>query len=47
MSPTLQLTLDLLRRPSVSPADHGCIAALSERLAPLGFSNERLPFGPV
>jgi succinyl-diaminopimelate desuccinylase len=47
MSPTLELTLDLLRRPSVSPADHGCIEALCARLAPLGFSNERLPFGPV
>jgi succinyl-diaminopimelate desuccinylase len=47
MSPTLALTLDLLRRPSVSPADHGCIEALCARLAPLGFSNERLPFGPV
>ena len=47
MSPTLELTLDLLRRPSVSPADHGCIDALCARLAPLGFSNERLPFGPV
>jgi succinyl-diaminopimelate desuccinylase len=47
MSPTLELTLDLLRRPSVSPADHGCIDALCGRLAPLGFSNERLPFGPV
>jgi len=47
MSPTLELTLELLRRPSVSPADHGCIEALCARLAPLGFSNERLPFGPV
>jgi succinyl-diaminopimelate desuccinylase len=47
MSPTLALTLDLLRRPSVSPADHGCIDALCARLAPLGFSNERLNFGPV
>ncbi len=47
MSSTLQLTLDLLRRPSVSPEDHGCIDALCERLAPLGFSNERLRYGPV
>jgi succinyl-diaminopimelate desuccinylase len=47
MSTTLELTLDLLRRPSVSPADQGCIDALCARLAPLGFSNERLPFGPV
>jgi succinyl-diaminopimelate desuccinylase len=47
MSPTLALTLDLLRRPSISPADHGCIESLCARLAPLGFGNERLPFGPV
>lgn len=47
MSPTLALTEDLLRRPSVSPEDKGCIAAICERLAPLGFSNERLNFGPV
>jgi succinyl-diaminopimelate desuccinylase len=47
MSSTLALTEDLLRRPSVSPEDKGCIDAICERLAPLGFSNERLNFGPV
>jgi succinyl-diaminopimelate desuccinylase len=47
MSSTLALTQDLLRRPSVSPEDKGCIDAICERLAPLGFSNERLNFGPV
>lgn len=47
MSPTLQLTLDLLRRPSVSPEDHGCMDAICARLAPLGFTNERLRYGPV
>ena len=46
-SPTLALTEDLLRRPSVSPEDQGCIDAICARLAPLGFSNERLNFGPV
>jgi succinyl-diaminopimelate desuccinylase len=37
----------LLRRPSVSPEDGGCIDTICARLAPLGFSNERLNFGPV
>ena len=47
MSPTLALTEDLLRRPSVSPDDQGCIDLICTRLAPLGFTNERLQFGPV
>jgi succinyl-diaminopimelate desuccinylase len=47
MSSTLALTQDLLRRPSVSPEDHGCIELISRRLEPLGFRIERLPFGPV
>ena len=47
MSDTLDLTLDLLARPSVSPADGGCQAVMIERLRAVGFSVERLPFGPV
>jgi succinyl-diaminopimelate desuccinylase len=47
MSNTLALTEDLLRRPSVSPEDHGCINLIASRLAPLGFRIERLRFGPV
>jgi succinyl-diaminopimelate desuccinylase len=47
MSSTLDLTQDLLRRPSVSPEDHGCIDAICQRLEPLGFRIERLQFGPV
>jgi len=47
MSPTLTLTADLLRRPSVSPEDHGCLDVISARLEPLGFRNERLQYGPV
>ncbi len=47
MSPTLALTEDLLRRPSVSPEDHGCIDLICSRLEPLGFRIERLRFGPV
>ena len=47
MSSTLALTEDLLRRPSVSPEDHGCLDVIGARLEPLGFRNERLSFGPV
>jgi succinyl-diaminopimelate desuccinylase len=44
---TLALTEDLLRRPSVSPEDHGCLDVIGARLAALGFRVERLDFGPV
>jgi succinyl-diaminopimelate desuccinylase len=47
MSPTLALTEDLLRRPSISPEDHGCIDVICARLEPLGFRSERMRFGPV
>lgn len=47
MSPTLALTEDLLRRPSVSPEDHGCLDVIARRLEALGFHIERLDFGPV
>ena len=47
MSATLALTEDLLRRPSVSPEDHGCLDLIAARLDELGFSNERLQYGPV
>ena len=47
MTPTLALTEDLLRRPSVSPEDHGCLDVIGGRLAALGFRIERLDFGPV
>ena len=46
-SPVLDLTAELMRRPSVSPEDHGCIDLITSKLEPLGFANERLPFGPV
>ena len=46
-SPTLQLTLDLMSRASVSPTDGGCQAVMMERLAAIGFTIESLPFGPV
>ena len=47
MTATHALTEDLLRRPSVSPEDHGCIDVIAARLEPLGFRIERLRFGPV
>jgi succinyl-diaminopimelate desuccinylase len=44
MSNTLQLLKDLIRRPSVTPKDEGCQDVLTDRLKPLGFSEERLDF---
>lgn len=46
-SPTLALTQDLIRRPSVSPEDQGCLKIIGERLEALGFRVNRMPFGPV
>ena len=47
MSDALSLTEELLRRPSVSPEDHGCLDIIGARLEPLGFLNQHLRFGPV
>ncbi len=47
MSPTLELTRQLIARPSVSPADGGCQQLMIERLQAIGFQIESLPFGPV
>jgi succinyl-diaminopimelate desuccinylase len=47
MSDTLALTEDLLRRPSVSPEDHGCLGVIGARLEAVGFLNETLAFPPV
>lgn len=44
-SPTIALACDLIRRPSVTPNDAGCLDMLGERLAACGFELERLPFG--
>ena len=46
-SAVLQLTKDLLSRPSITPDDAGCQTALAERLEPLGFSAETLVFEEV
>jgi succinyl-diaminopimelate desuccinylase len=47
MSKTLDLTCDLVARPSVTPADAGCQELLSRRLEAAGFHVETLQFGSV
>ncbi len=47
MNETLDLTLDLLRRQSLTPEDDGCQQMLAERLTALGFKCEHLRFGKV
>lgn len=45
MSDTLQLSQDLISRPSVTPEDSGCQILLAERLSKIGFKIEHLRFG--
>jgi succinyl-diaminopimelate desuccinylase len=45
MSETLDLTCELIRRPSVTPCDAGCMDLVAARLEPLGFRAEWLDFG--
>ena len=47
LSPTLELTRQLVARRSISPADEGCQELLIARLEPLGFDVHRLRFGEV
>lgn len=47
LSPTLQLALDLIRCPSVTPDDAGCQEMMIQRLEAIGFRTERLRFGDV
>ena len=47
MDAALELTQQLVKRPSVSPDDAGCQEILIERLRPLGFRIEQLSFGAV
>ncbi len=47
MSSTLELCIDLMRRPSVTPEDSGCQVVMMQRLAETGFSCEPLRFGDV
>ncbi len=47
MSQTLELTKELIARPSVTPDDKGCQALLSARLEPFGFKTENMRFEEV
>lgn len=47
MSEILDLTIDLIRRPSITPDDQGCQKLLGERLARAGFAIESLRYGEV
>lgn len=47
MSATLDLAIDLIERPSVTPRDAGCQTLIAGRLAALGFTLEHLRFGEV
>jgi succinyl-diaminopimelate desuccinylase len=47
MSATLDLAIDLIGRPSVTPEDAGCQALMMQRLAALGFRTEPLRFEDV
>ncbi|MDC9725874.1 MAG: succinyl-diaminopimelate desuccinylase [Gammaproteobacteria bacterium] len=44
MSATLELTNDLISRPSVTPEDFGCQQLLADRLSAIGFTVEHLRF---
>ncbi|MDI9245092.1 succinyl-diaminopimelate desuccinylase [Marinobacter sp. CHS3-4] len=44
-SPTLDLAIELIRRPSVTPDDAGCQDLMMSRLKELGFKGEALRFG--
>lgn len=47
MTETLELARELISRASVTPEDKGCQQVMADRLAALGFSIERMPFGDV
>ncbi len=47
MSPTIELALQLIGRPSVTPNDAECQHLLAERLQAIGFNNETLRFENV
>ena len=47
MSRTLQLTEQLIARPSITPKDEGCLEMIADLLSPLGFVCERLDSGPA
>lgn len=41
-SNTIELLVDLVQRPSVTPEDHGCQQLIADRLQPLGFNIEAM-----
>ncbi|MCQ3829508.1 succinyl-diaminopimelate desuccinylase [Microbulbifer elongatus] len=45
MTPTVQLTCDLISKRSVTPEDAGCMELMLERLEKIGFKTEHLRFG--
>jgi succinyl-diaminopimelate desuccinylase len=47
MEKVLELACELIRRPSVTPADEGCQQVMIQRLAAIGFEIEPLPFADV
>lgn len=47
MTPTLQLAIDLIRRPSVTPEDAGCQEVIGMHLKRLGFKIEHWSFAEV
>ncbi|MEO5378165.1 MAG: succinyl-diaminopimelate desuccinylase [Magnetococcus sp. DMHC-6] len=47
MDPTLALTQELIRIPSVTPQDHGCQEIIARELSKWGFRITRLKFGKV
>lgn len=46
-SATLNLSLELLRQPSVTPVDHTCQNIMAERLSTIGFNIEKMRFDDV
>lgn len=46
-SATLDLSLQLLRQPSVTPVDHDCQNIMAERLKKVGFNIENMRFEDV
>ena len=47
MNPAIDLACQLIRCPSVTPNDAGCLRLIAQYLATLGFQIEWLPFGQV
>jgi succinyl-diaminopimelate desuccinylase len=47
MNEIIELTKELVARPSVTPEDKGCLDLIIARLEPLGFKVEKMRFGEV